>query len=99
MMTRDGKYTASYAAALTAVSSVIGPIIPPSIPMILYALVSDASIGYLFLGGLRSEENTYELQSLMRTSYAAFCLKKKILHTTTHILRYPLSSNKLTAST
>jgi tripartite ATP-independent transporter DctM subunit len=52
MMTRDGKYTASYAAALTAVSSVIGPIIPPSIPMILYALVSDASIGYLFLGGL-----------------------------------------------
>src|SRR3546814_6022199 len=25
----------------------------------------------------RSEENTYELQSLMRISYAAFCLKKK----------------------
>jgi len=52
MMTKDGKYTASYAAALTAVSSVIGPIIPPSIPMVLYALVSDASIGYLFLGGV-----------------------------------------------
>lgn len=52
MMTRDGKYTASYAAALTAASAVIGPIIPPSIPMILYALVSDASIGYLFLGGV-----------------------------------------------
>lgn len=52
MMTRDGKYPASYAAALTAVSSVIGPIIPPSIPMVLYALVSDASIGYLFLGGV-----------------------------------------------
>ena len=52
MMTRDGKYTASYAAALTAASSVIGPIIPPSIPMVLYALVSDASIGYLFLGGV-----------------------------------------------
>ena len=30
----------------------IGPIIPPSIPMVLYALVSDASIGYLFLGGV-----------------------------------------------
>jgi C4-dicarboxylate transporter DctM subunit len=52
MMTKDGKYTPSYAAALTAVTSVVGPIIPPSIPMIIYALVSDASIGYLFLGGV-----------------------------------------------
>ena len=33
-------------------SSVIGPIIPPSIPLVLYALVSDASVGYLFLGGV-----------------------------------------------
>jgi C4-dicarboxylate transporter DctM subunit len=39
LMTRDGKYTPSFAAALTAVSSVIGPIIPPSIPLVLYALV------------------------------------------------------------
>ncbi|MBM3569033.1 MAG: TRAP transporter large permease [Alphaproteobacteria bacterium] len=52
MMTRDGKYTRSYAAATTAVSAVIGPIIPPSIPMVLFALVSDASIGFLFMGGL-----------------------------------------------
>jgi C4-dicarboxylate transporter, DctM subunit len=52
MMTRGGRYTGSYAAAVTAASSVIGPIIPPSIPMILYALISDASIGYLFLGGV-----------------------------------------------
>ena len=52
MMTQDGKYTASFAAALTAVTSVIGPIIPPSIPMVIYALVSDTSIGYLFLGGV-----------------------------------------------
>ncbi|MBZ9657234.1 TRAP transporter large permease [Phyllobacterium lublinensis] len=52
MMTRDGRYTPSYAAALTAVTSVIGPIIPPSIPMVIYALVSDASIGYLFIGGM-----------------------------------------------
>ena len=52
LMTQDGKYTASFAAALTAVSSVIGPIIPPSIPMVIYALVSDTSIGYLFLGGV-----------------------------------------------
>lgn len=52
MMTKGGAYPASYAAALTAVTAVIGPIIPPSIPMVLYALVSDASIGYLFLGGV-----------------------------------------------
>src|SRR3546814_7448355 len=29
------------------------------------------------LFALRSEEHTSELQSLMRTSYAVFCLKKK----------------------
>ena len=52
MMTKDGRYPASFAAALTAVSSVIGPIIPPSIPLVLYALVADTSIGYLFLAGV-----------------------------------------------
>src|SRR3546814_6791199 len=30
--------------------------------------------------GIRSEEHTSELQSLMRNSYAVFCLKKKIPH-------------------
>lgn len=52
MMRRGNAYTASYAAAITAATAVIGPIIPPSIPMVLYALISDASIGYLFLGGV-----------------------------------------------
>jgi C4-dicarboxylate transporter DctM subunit len=52
MMTRDGKYPPAFAAALTCVSSVIGPIIPPSIPLVLYALVSDTSVGFLFLGGV-----------------------------------------------
>src|SRR3546814_7183820 len=41
-----------------------------------------------FSGCIRSEEHTSELQSLMRISYAVFCLKKKqqhqIDHTTTH---------------
>src|SRR3546814_1233304 len=32
----------------------------------------------------RSEEHTSELQSLMRTSYAVFCLKKKIQKNITH---------------
>jgi len=52
MMTRDGKYTPGFAAALSAVSSVIGPILPPSIPLVLYALVSGTSIGYLFIAGV-----------------------------------------------
>src|SRR3546814_4845287 len=33
--------------------------------------------------GLRSEEHTSELQSLMRISYAVFCLKKKTINTYT----------------
>lgn len=52
LMTAGGRYTPSFAAALTAVTAVIGPIIPPSIPMVIYSLVSDASIGYLFLAGM-----------------------------------------------
>lgn len=52
LMTKDGKYPPAYAAALTTVSSVIGPIMPPSIPLVLYALVSDTSVGYLFLAGV-----------------------------------------------
>src|SRR3546814_5952964 len=37
----------------------------------------------------RSEEHTSELQSLMRISYAVFCLKKK---KTKHQLAYPATS-------
>src|SRR3546814_10620093 len=36
-----------------------------------------ASYGERTTGGERSEEHTSELQSLMRISYAVFCLKKK----------------------
>ncbi|GLT10754.1 permease [Sulfitobacter porphyrae] len=52
MMRKDGRFPAGYAAAITAASATIGPIIPPSIPMVLYALISNASIGALFLGGI-----------------------------------------------
>ena len=51
MMTKQNRYPVAYAAAVTASAAIIGPIIPPSIPMVVYALVSDTSIGYLFLGG------------------------------------------------
>src|SRR3546814_6725545 len=42
--------------------------------------VGEASRGGEPVGGgdVRSEEHTSELQSLMRISYAVFCLKKKI---------------------
>ncbi len=52
MMVKSGRYTRGYAAAITAATATIGPIIPPSIPMVLYALVSNASIGNLFLAGI-----------------------------------------------
>ena len=52
MMVKSRHYTPGFSAAITAASATIGPIIPPSIPMVMYALVSDASIGFLFLGGI-----------------------------------------------
>ncbi len=52
MMTHKNRYSRGYAAAITAASATIGPIIPPSIPMILYSLVSNQSIGALFIAGI-----------------------------------------------
>ena len=45
-------YSPGFSAALSSTSAIIGPIIPPSIPMVLYGVVSDTSIGYLFMGGV-----------------------------------------------
>src|SRR3546814_8050776 len=47
-------------------------------------LGADEPIVILVTGGSRSEEHTSELQSLMRSSYAVFCLKQK-----THITIHP----------
>src|SRR3546814_3613720 len=46
----------------------------PGDGLLLFAL---STIVYVY-GGWRSEEHTSELQSLMRISYAVFCLKKNI---------------------
>src|SRR3546814_7498580 len=48
------------------------------------ALTTNVTMGDGFL--TRSEEHTSELQSLMRISYAVFCLKKKKKQITTTIL-------------
>ena len=45
-------YPAPFTAAVNASTSTLGVVIPPSIPMIIYATVSGASIGALFLSGL-----------------------------------------------
>ena len=49
---KEKGYDDGYSCAITAASAVIGPVIPPSIPMIFYAMLSGASIGALFLGGI-----------------------------------------------
>src|SRR3546814_3400191 len=64
-----GAIIAGVAAAFSLVS---GPVL---------AVVG--AIALLTLGLKRSEEHTSELQSLMRISYAVFCLKKKKTYTHT----------------
>src|SRR3546814_10531869 len=44
-------------------------------------------------GAGRSEEHTSELQSLMRISYAVFCLKKKKTDEIYHVRTYKIQSN------
>src|SRR3546814_2397022 len=53
-----------------------------------YLCASVACIGLLgfYLSAVRSEEHTSELQSLMRISYAVFCLKQK--NKNTHCVRH-----------
>jgi len=49
---RKHGYDDSFSCAITAASATIGPIFPPSIPMVFYAMLSGASIGKLFIGGM-----------------------------------------------
>ncbi len=51
MLKKPG-YSRGFAGAVVVASATLGPIIPPSIPMVIYALVSGASVGALFLGGV-----------------------------------------------
>jgi len=52
MMEKVGQYPRGLAVAIAAAASCLGPIIPPSIPMVIYALISTASLGALFLAGV-----------------------------------------------
>lgn len=48
----DAGFDSPFSCAVTAASATVGPIIPPSIPMVIYSMLSGASIGYLFIGGV-----------------------------------------------
>ena len=45
-------YSKGFSAGVTVASSTMGMIIPPSVPMLIYAMISGASVGRLFLAGL-----------------------------------------------
>lgn len=49
---RKAGYDDEFAGSITAASSMIGPLVPPSITMVLYGVISNTSIGKLFLGGI-----------------------------------------------
>ena len=51
-MLKKPEYTRGFAGAVVVASATLGPIIPPSIPMVIYGMVSGASVGALFLGGV-----------------------------------------------
>src|SRR3546814_4132471 len=60
----------------------------------LPALLAEARGAELPIAGLmRSEEHTSELQSLMRISYAVFCLKKKNTNETTDTITWIENNN------
>ena len=50
-MKNDG-FDADFSAAVTCASATIGPIIPPSIPMVVYGMMTEVSVGALFIGGI-----------------------------------------------
>lgn len=49
---KENGYEDDWAVVVTAASSAIGPIIPPSILMVIYGVVTELSVGRLFLAGI-----------------------------------------------
>src|SRR3546814_9761011 len=57
-------------------------------------IVADEAVSALDVSVQRSEEHTSELQSLMRISYAVFCLKKQTTQTYNQILYHNVLNNQ-----
>ncbi len=51
LMKKDG-YTPEFSTAVNTTAALQGPIIPPSIPMVIFASLTNVSVGALFLGGI-----------------------------------------------
>lgn len=49
---QENGFDAEFSASVTVTASVLGPVIPPSIPLIIYASMTENSVGKLFLGGI-----------------------------------------------
>ncbi len=71
-MKKEG-YDAEFSCAVTAASATVGPIFPPSIPMVIYGMLSGASVGKLFMGGMVPGV----LLALMLMVYCFFLSKKR----------------------
>src|SRR3546814_4425115 len=68
---------AALIAAITAKLDDMRRRLPRFFPELPGAQVQIRRVAAFLESGARSEEHTSELQSLMRISYAVFCLKKK----------------------
>jgi TRAP-type C4-dicarboxylate transport system permease large subunit len=49
---KEHGYSTEFAVGVTAASATLGPIIPPSLPFVIYGMMSNTSIGALFLAGI-----------------------------------------------
>lgn len=91
-MKKEG-YDDGFSCAITAASATIGPIFPPSIPMIIYAMLSGASIGNLFMGGMVPGV----LLAIMLMIYVAIISRKRNyprgeIHTKREFLRFAIQA-------
>src|SRR3546814_1616694 len=93
-MANDADYALTYFATMAA-----GYVALPSSAQLTaaeaaYLLANSGSAAVAASAELRSEEHTSELQSLMRISYAVFCLKKKKKNNQIYYLRRTLLYNQ-----
>ena len=70
---REAGYSDGFSCAVTAASATMGPVFPPSLPMILYSMLSGASIGALFMGGMIPGV----LMAIMLMIYISFIARRR----------------------